>query len=65
MLLEAYTVTLHHDAPSAATVCLMGFSSAHTLQYFQDLYASVRAHFGSQAGAIDGPLGWDNAHQPL
>lgn len=65
MLLEAYTATLHPDALSAATVCLMGFSSAHTVEYFRQLHASVRAHFGSQAGAIDGPLGWENPHQPL
>lgn len=65
MLLEAYTATLHPDALSAATVCLMGFSSAHTVEYFRQLHASVRAHFGSQAGAIDGPLGWENPHLPL
>lgn len=65
MLLDAYTATLHPDALSAATVCLMGFSSAHTVKYFRQLHASVRAHFGSQAGAIDGPLGWFNPHQPL
>ncbi|KAL1940404.1 hypothetical protein VTO73DRAFT_8976 [Trametes versicolor] len=65
ILVDAYYSTLHPDALSTATVCLMDSSDRDVLGYFQRLYGSVREHFGVGADAKDGPLGWGNQCQLL
>ncbi|OJT11010.1 hypothetical protein TRAPUB_12464 [Trametes pubescens] len=64
-LLEAYRTTLSQDALSAASVCLMDFSSSDVVDYFQQLYKSAREHFGAAADSEDGPLGYGNPQQLL
>lgn len=64
-LVEAYSATLHPDALSAATVCLMGFYHADVVEYFRRLHRSAREHFGAVADTVDGPLGRSNPHALL
>ncbi|EIW55849.1 uncharacterized protein TRAVEDRAFT_152410, partial [Trametes versicolor FP-101664 SS1] len=49
ILIEAYSATLHPDALSAASVCLMGFDSGDVVYYFRQLHKSAREHFGAAA----------------
>ncbi len=65
ILVEAYSITLHPDALSAASVCLMGFDSGDVVYYFRQLHKSAREHFGAAADSPHGPLGWGNQQQLL
>lgn len=64
-LLEAYSTTLHPDALSAASVCLMDFNSHFMLDYFRKLHTSAREHFGPAADSEHGPLGYGNQQRIL
>lgn len=64
-LLEAYSSTLHRDALSAASVCLMGYDSNFVIDYFRQLLKSAREHFGAAASSEDGPLGNGNPQKLL
>lgn len=65
ILVEAYSSTLHPDALSAATVCLMDLRGMLVLRYFRKLHGSIQEHFGAVAESEDGPLGLDNSHKVL
>ncbi|KAH9856858.1 hypothetical protein C2E23DRAFT_882158 [Lenzites betulinus] len=65
ILVEAYHSTLDPDALSAATVCLKDFADGDVREYFKRLHDSAREHFGADADARTGPLGWGNKHQLL
>ncbi|KAI0827563.1 hypothetical protein BC628DRAFT_138987 [Trametes gibbosa] len=65
ILVEAYHSTLDPDALSAATVCLKDFSDSDVREYFKRLHDSAREHFGTDADARTGALGWGNKHQLL
>ncbi|OJT02862.1 hypothetical protein TRAPUB_6592 [Trametes pubescens] len=64
-LLEAYNSTLHPDALSAATVCLMDYRSEFVIDYFRQLHTAAREHFGAATDSEDGPLGYGNRQQLL
>lgn len=64
-LVEAYSSTLHPDALSAASVCLMEFKSDDVVDYFKQLHKSAREHFGATADSVQGPLGYGNQQQLL
>ncbi|KAH9848622.1 hypothetical protein C2E23DRAFT_421970 [Lenzites betulinus] len=63
-LVEAYNITLHPDALSAASVCLMDFYHEDVVFYFRQLHKSAGEHFGAAADCWDGPLAFCN-HQLL
>ncbi|KAL1945578.1 hypothetical protein VTO73DRAFT_2429 [Trametes versicolor] len=65
ILLEAYSATLHPDALSAASVCLMNSYHEDVIDYFRKLHTSVREHFGPVADSGGGPLGWGNQQELL
>lgn len=65
ILVEAYSSTLHPDALSAATVCLMDFHYRDVVNYFRKLHKCAREHFGVAADSEDGPLGYGNQQRPL
>ncbi|KAH9848534.1 hypothetical protein C2E23DRAFT_843336 [Lenzites betulinus] len=64
-LVEAYNITLHPDALSTATACLMDFFEMEVVDYFRQLHTSAREHFGAAADRGSGPLGYGNEHQLL
>lgn len=64
-LVEAYSSTLHPDALSTASVCLMELYPKDVVDYFKQLHKAVREHFGATADAYNGPLGYGNQQQPL
>lgn len=66
ILVEAYNITLHPDALSAASVCLMDFDSPiEVVEYFQKLHKCAREHFGSAADSFYGPFAGGNQQRLL
>ncbi|OJT11035.1 hypothetical protein TRAPUB_12448, partial [Trametes pubescens] len=64
-LVEAYSTTLHPDALSAASVCLVDYDSEYVIDYFRQLHKAAREHFGATADSWDGPLGYESPQQLL